>query len=132
MWVWVKIKPQGTAWFKSLVPFIRVPFGVPIFDPQPCLVSTKRFAGFGSLRSRDFSTPFLSECTCEAAMCTGEKKLALSASGERARKHPHVSSAQNPDWPCSWMFLQTGFNRVIGRRLQSFAAVSVEPKVNGC
>ena len=34
-WVWVKIKPAGDHRFWSLVPFTRVPFRVPIFDPQP-------------------------------------------------------------------------------------------------
>ena len=33
--LWVKIKPPGDRRFWSLVPFSRVPFWVPIFDPQP-------------------------------------------------------------------------------------------------
>ena len=36
MWVWVKITPPGDRLFLSWVPFARVPFWVPIFDPQPC------------------------------------------------------------------------------------------------
>ena len=34
-WVWVKIKPPGDHRFWSMCPLARVPFGVPIFDPQP-------------------------------------------------------------------------------------------------
>ena len=35
IWVWVKIKTPGHRRFQSLVPFTRVPFRVPVFDPQP-------------------------------------------------------------------------------------------------
>ena len=35
IWVWVKIKPPKNHRFYSLVPFTRVPFWVPVFDPQP-------------------------------------------------------------------------------------------------
>ena len=35
--MWVKIKPPWDRRFLSLVPFTRVPFWVPIFDPQPNL-----------------------------------------------------------------------------------------------
>ena len=35
IWVWVKIKPPGDYRFWSMLPLARVPFGVPIFDPQP-------------------------------------------------------------------------------------------------
>ena len=34
MWVWVRIKP-GDRRFWSMFPLTRVPFGVPIFYPQP-------------------------------------------------------------------------------------------------
>ena len=34
-WVWVKIKPPGDRRCWSMFPLARVPFGVPIFDPQP-------------------------------------------------------------------------------------------------
>ena len=34
-WVWVKIKPPGDHRFWSMLPLTRVPFWVPIFDPQP-------------------------------------------------------------------------------------------------
>ena len=34
-WVWVKMKPPGDRRFWSMLPLTRVPFGVPIFDPQP-------------------------------------------------------------------------------------------------
>ena len=34
-WVWVKIKPPGDRRFLSLFPFAKVPFWVPISDPQP-------------------------------------------------------------------------------------------------
>ena len=37
MWEWVKIKPPGDRRFSSLFPLTRVPFGVPMFDPQPCV-----------------------------------------------------------------------------------------------
>ena len=36
IWVRVKIKPTGDRRFPSMFPFARVPFWVPIFDPQPC------------------------------------------------------------------------------------------------
>ena len=32
---WVKIKPPGDRRFWSMFPLTRVPFGAPIFDPQP-------------------------------------------------------------------------------------------------
>ena len=35
IWVWVKIKPPGDHTFWSMLPLTRVPFWVPIFDPQP-------------------------------------------------------------------------------------------------
>ena len=35
IWVWVTIKPTGDRRFWSMFPLTRVPFGVPIFDPQP-------------------------------------------------------------------------------------------------
>ena len=35
MKVWLKIKSPGDRRFDSLVPFARVPFWMPIFDPQP-------------------------------------------------------------------------------------------------
>ena len=34
-WVWVKMKPPGDRRFWSMCTLTRVPFGVPIFDPQP-------------------------------------------------------------------------------------------------
>ena len=34
-WVWVKIKPTGDRRFWSMFPLARVPFWVPMFDPQP-------------------------------------------------------------------------------------------------
>ena len=33
--IWVKTKPPGDRRFWSMFPLTRVPFGVPIFDPQP-------------------------------------------------------------------------------------------------
>ena len=33
--IWVNLEPLGHRMFQSLFPFTRVPFGVPIFDPQP-------------------------------------------------------------------------------------------------
>ena len=35
IWVWVKIKPSGDRRFWSFLLFTRVPFWVPIPDPQP-------------------------------------------------------------------------------------------------
>ena len=35
IWVWLKIKQEGLRRFWSMFPFTRVPFWVPIFDPQP-------------------------------------------------------------------------------------------------
>ena len=35
IWVWVKIKPTGARRFWSMFPLARVPFWVPICDPQP-------------------------------------------------------------------------------------------------
>ena len=37
MWVWVKIQP-GDGRFWSMFPLTRVPFWVPIFDPQLCVL----------------------------------------------------------------------------------------------
>ena len=37
MWVWVKIKLPAEGRFESLVPFARLLFWVPIFDPRPCV-----------------------------------------------------------------------------------------------
>ena len=42
-WVWVKIKPPGDPRFSSWVPFTRVPFLVPVFDPQPAELLTSDF-----------------------------------------------------------------------------------------
>ena len=36
MWVWVKTKPAGDHRVWSMLPLTRVPFWVPMFDPQPC------------------------------------------------------------------------------------------------
>ena len=35
IWLWVKIAPPADHWFLSLVPFTRVSFWVPIYDPLP-------------------------------------------------------------------------------------------------
>ena len=43
IWVWVKIKPPGDRRFWSMFPLTRVPFEVPILDPQP-------YQGMGSWR----------------------------------------------------------------------------------
>ena len=50
-WVWVKIKPLGDRRFWSMFPLTRVPFGVPILDPQPTAVDSYLFLGGAPLRS---------------------------------------------------------------------------------
>ena len=52
-WVWVKIQPPGDRrWFWSMFPLTRVPFGVPIFDPQPLGVRIKTVTAVNGLRLR--------------------------------------------------------------------------------
>ena len=48
-----KLSRQGTAGFKSLVPFTMVPFWVPIFDPQPFSQSETRVE---SISGRPYET----------------------------------------------------------------------------
>ena len=103
IWVWVKLKPIGDRRFWSIFPFARVPFWVPIFDPQPSMGGL----AVGSLGRRWPEWRQSGSSRRSPGNAQQRRRRCLGVSGRAAERGRQVACLKSKgSWPLGFSVLQ--------------------------